>query len=124
MSRGRGWWLVCWGMAFLAVGVPYWSIAYGSVNLPDALYAPGLAAVFGAAALLRMFAGAGFARAWLACAAIVPAAVAARIVVETARDPTSHNLWPFEIVIAAALGLAVALAGAVVGGLLRHAVAR
>jgi len=34
-------------------------------------------------------------------AAAVPAAVilfvVLRIVVDTARDPTSHNLWPFEI---------------------------
>jgi len=30
----------------------------------------------------------------------------ARIVIDTRRDPTSHNLWPFEIV----LGTAVALA--------------
>jgi hypothetical protein len=36
-------------------------------------------------------------------AALVPVAVLAfvalRIVVDTARDPTSHNLWPFEIII-------------------------
>jgi hypothetical protein len=35
-------------------------------------------------------------------AALVPVAVlgfvALRIVVDTARDPTSHNLWPFEII--------------------------
>lgn len=35
-------------------------------------------------------------------AALVPVAVLAfvalRIVVDTARDPTSHNLWPFEII--------------------------
>jgi hypothetical protein len=51
-------------------------------------------------------------------AAMVPAAVMAfvvlRIVIDTARDPTSHNLWPFEILIwggasAAAIG-ALALA--------------
>lgn len=36
-------------------------------------------------------------------AAVVPGAAMAlvvlRIVIDTARDPTSHNLWPFEIVI-------------------------
>ena len=51
-------------------------------------------------------------------AAMLPAAVMAfvvlRIVIDTARDPTSHNLWPFEILIwggasAAAIG-ALALA--------------
>jgi hypothetical protein len=32
--------------------------------------------------------------------------VAARIIVDTARDPTSHNLWPFEILMAGGGGLA------------------
>ena len=38
---------------------------------------------------------------WRAAAAVpfvVMAFVVLRIVVDTARDPTSHNLWPFEIV--------------------------
>ncbi len=32
--------------------------------------------------------------------------VALRIVVDTRRDPTSHNLWPFEIVFGTAVALA------------------
>ncbi len=49
-------------------------------------------------------------------AAAVPVAVMAfvvgRIVVDTSRDPTSHNLWPLEIIIsgAAGVGLIVVLA--------------
>jgi hypothetical protein len=39
--------------------------------------------------------------------------VAGRIVLDTARDPTSHNLWPFEIVIAGGAGLAFLAALAV-----------
>ena len=43
-------------------------------------------------------------------AAAVPAAVIAfvilRIIIDTARDPTSHNLWPFEILIYGSLSLA------------------
>lgn len=43
-------------------------------------------------------------------AALVPAAVLAfvvlRIAVETARDPTSHNLWPFEVIMFGAGALA------------------
>jgi hypothetical protein len=33
------------------------------------------------------------------------AVVAGRIVVDTARDPTSHNLWPFEVLMAGGAGL-------------------
>ncbi len=43
-------------------------------------------------------------------AAVVPAAVMGfvvlRIVVDTVRDPTSHNLWPFEVLIVGSLSLA------------------
>lgn len=43
-------------------------------------------------------------------AAAVPAAVLGfvvlRIIIDTARDPTSHNLWPFEIVMFGAAALA------------------
>jgi len=38
---------------------------------------------------------------WRLAAALPIAAmtfVALRIVIDTARDPTSHNLWPFEII--------------------------
>jgi hypothetical protein len=44
-------------------------------------------------------------------AAAVPAAVMAlvvlRLLIDTARDPTSHNLWPFEILAFSGLSLAV-----------------
>jgi hypothetical protein len=38
-------------------------------------------------------------------------AVMGRVGVETSRDPTSHNLWPFEVVIAGSIGFAGALLG-------------
>jgi len=44
-------------------------------------------------------------------AAAVPVAILAfvvlRIVIDTARDPTSHNLWPFEIVMFGLLALGI-----------------
>ncbi len=33
--------------------------------------------------------------------------VVLRIIVDTARDPTSHNLWPFEILIFGSVALAI-----------------
>ena len=38
-----------------------------------------------------------------------------RIAVDTAKDPISHNLWPFELIIAAVIGILVSAAGALVG---------
>lgn len=66
---------------------------------------------------LLLLAGVVFASVW-GCArwhgvwrvlALLPLAgvlfVGARIVVDTRRDPTSHNLWPFEVLIAGVIGL-------------------
>ena len=47
-------------------------------------------------------------------------AVLARVAVETAEDPTSHNLWPFEVVIAGGIGFAGALAGVVFARVLQR----
>ena len=64
---------------------------------------------------------AGLARSWKIALLIgsAPAmAVMVRVVVDTMRDPTSHNLWPFELGIALALGVACAACGTMVGRLL------
>jgi NhaP-type Na+/H+ or K+/H+ antiporter len=47
-------------------------------------------------------------------------AVLVRVAVETARDPTSHNLWPFEALIAGSIGFVGALIGVGVVWLLRR----
>jgi hypothetical protein len=41
-------------------------------------------------------------------------AVLGRVFIETGADPTSHNLWPFEVVIAGGVGLLGGLTGVVV----------
>jgi len=99
----------------LCVGVPFWTIPYRQVNLPDALLGPGLVVVAVGALLLCALRLAPFGRALLAAGAAVPAAVFLRIVVEVLRDPTSHNLWPFEMIIAVFVGATAAAAGAVPG---------
>ena len=53
----------------------------------------------------------------LAVGAAVPAPILTRIAVDTAKDPTSHNLWPFEFIIAAVIGVLCSSAGALVGSL-------
>jgi hypothetical protein len=104
--------------SFLAVGLPYWMIPYNELNLPDALMTPGLFAVVFAALLLRAYGGASFWKAASIVGAAVPAAVFARVIWDGAHDPTSHNLWPLEILIALAVGLGCALMGAIAGSLL------
>ena len=67
------------------------------------------------AAAARAFSNARLLAVILAVGAAVPAPILARIAVDTAKDPTSHNLWPFEFIIAAVIGVLRSLAGALVG---------
>jgi peptidoglycan/LPS O-acetylase OafA/YrhL len=104
---------------FFAVGVPYWLVPYNK-SLPAPVIAIGLAALVAAGAILA-FTGTRFPKAFLVPGLAVPAAAMARIVVEVMHDKTSHNLWPFEVVMALGIGIPVALAGALLGRLLAKA---
>ena len=118
MTRSSpAWLLIAFLVALIGVGFRYWQIPYPQVSLPDSLYGPGLVAVGVVAVMARAFGLARFWKVWLVIAASVPLAVLVRVIVETGRDPTSHDLWPFEIAVAAGLGLAGALAGTLLGSL-------
>lgn len=108
----------------LAIGVPYFSTAYAQVNLPNALWGWGLLLVFVAAAGIRITDNAGFLATAATLASVAPVVVMARVVRDTALDPTSHNLWPFELVIAGAVGVFVALVGTIAGSVVRVALNR
>ncbi len=119
MTRSSPIWLVVgFAIALLGVGFKYWQLPYAAAQLPAALYGPGLVAVGVVALLLRAFGVARFWKIWVLVALAVPVAVGLRIGVEVAADPTSHNLFPFELLIALGLGLGAALAGTAVGSLL------
>jgi len=107
---------------FFAVGIPYWLVPYNK-DLPAAVIAIGLAALILVGAVLA-FRGAKLSTAIVVPGLAVPAAAMARVIVEVARDSTSHNLWPFEIVFAVIIGIAGALVGALIGWLLARASGR
>ncbi|HEX7802162.1 MAG TPA: hypothetical protein VF471_05345 [Pseudoxanthomonas sp.] len=118
MTRSSpAWLLIAFLIAFVGVGFRYWQLPYPQVSLPDSLYGPGLVAIAVVALMARAFGLARFWKVWLLIAAAVPAAVLVRIIVDIMADATSHNLWPLEFAIAAALGLACSLAGALLGSL-------
>lgn len=114
----KHWWKPGFTLALFTVGVPYWLIPYGKLNLPGALLGPGLVVVLAAAVLARAYSRKSFLRSVTVMGAAVPAAVLLRVVVEVVQDPTSHNLWPFEVVIAMLVGAAAAVIGALLGSLL------
>lgn len=103
-------------LVFFAAGVPYWHIAYSKVALPDSLYGWQLWLVLALPLILRTSCNAKFAQSLLAVGLALPAVVMTRVLADTAHDPTSHNLWPLEVIIAAAVGLGTALPGALLGG--------
>jgi hypothetical protein len=111
-------------VVFFATGIPYWQIPYSQASLPNSLYGVGLAVVFAGSAAVRLACDASFKRTVYVTGSAVPAMVLTRVVVETFKDPTSHNLWPFEIIIASGVGFSVALAGALLGGLVTWALRR
>jgi len=103
---------------FLVVGVPYWRIPYNKATSASIMVGAILIGVI--ALIARIVVSGRLSRIVLAGAGAVPAAVMARVVVDTMRDPTSHNLWPFEAVIALVVGLAGAVPGALVGSAIRR----
>lgn len=119
MNRTSNRWLIITFLAcFFAVGIPYWQVPYASASLPDTLYEFGLLVVVIASVFLRLSTDLSFWIVVLAIGVSVPDTVYARIAVETWIDPTSHNLWPFEIVIASAVGCACSMTGALTGELI------
>lgn len=109
---------LAFAVAFFCVGLPYWRIPYSEVALPHSLPATGLFAVALTALVLVATRALPYWRAvWLATAA-VPAAVFARVLFEGLRDPTSHNLWPLELIIVTPVGFACALVGTLFGALI------
>ena len=102
-------------LAFLAVGVPYWQIPYDRVALPNSILGYGLLVTFLAVGWLRGVLRVPFLKAFVVIGLAAPAAVMLRVVVEASRDPTSHNLWPLELVLTAGVSLVVAFGGALLG---------
>src|SRR6266478_6596741 len=97
-KAAKYWLAAAFAIGFLAVGLPYWQIPYAKVSLPNTLYGSGF--------LVFCIVG-----------ATVPLAVLARVAVETNKDPTSHNLWPFEFIMATAVGALCSFTGALLGNL-------
>lgn len=109
-------------VALLGVGVGYWPVAYGDIELPTSLPPLGLLILVMVSTVLRVATDTPAWAAWAFPAAAVPAAVMARVTVEVGIDPTSHNLWPFEVVIAAVVGGFLAGVGLGLGELIRRIV--
>jgi len=111
-------------LCFFVIGIPHWLLPYNEVSLPNTMIHAGLLILAGAALALRAGRVASTRKVALVLGAAAPVAVLARVGWDIAADPTSHNLWPFEVVLSLGLGLGVALAGALAGALVGALLAR
>ena len=103
----------------LVCGLPY--LIYGATAPPIAITSVALAVAAVGLALLRPGArwqtGSGVGIGFVVV-------IVVQIIVDYSRDPTSHNLAPFEILIALVLGLPPAILGVLLGRLLTRKVPR
>ncbi|ENO74806.1 hypothetical protein ACFQ4M_13090 [Thauera mechernichensis] len=104
--------------SFFVVGAFYWPIPYAQISLPNAVWGLPLVVVAALAALPRVLSSTRFWPSALIVGASVPAAVLARVIYDTSSNPSSHNLWPFEMILATGPGLLAGVSGALVGGFL------
>lgn len=120
IDRRTAWLASGFAAGLLLTGVPYWLLSYKANIFADPLLLAGLA---GLGVVTAVLAASDIARLgrifWLMLAAF-PAAVAIRVVIEVAQDPTDHNLWPFELIMAAAFSLVAVVPGLLVGVLFRR----
>ena len=100
-AKQWAWLLGGFAACVAVIGWSYWRIPYDRVDLPLPLmrgFNPLMPLLL--ALLARWKGGVRVRWAVPAMALSMPVVVAARIMVDTAADPTSHNLWPFEILMA------------------------
>ena len=110
-----------WGtfsVGFMLVGVPFWLEPYETATVPNSFFGWGVLVVFLVAVFLRLIAQFSFLHSWLIAGAIIPAVTMARTLIEVMVDPTSNNLWPLVLILAAGTGAIVAIAGAGLASLL------
>ena len=111
--------LAGFGLCYLTLGIPYWQLPYNE-DPPSSLSSLGLVLLLGAGVATRLLTPASWFRCTLFVGASIPALVMTRVVIDTASDPTTHNLWPFELAIAAVCGFGPAALGSWIGGLCRR----
>lgn len=121
MIERRTLWLASgFAAALFLTGVPYWRLPYNADFFADGVLLFGLAGLAVVAALLAASGSARLIRIFWVTLAAFPAAVMIRVIIETAKDPTDHNLWPFELIIAAVVSLFAIVPGLLVGAVLRR----
>ena len=121
MAERRTLWLAAgFAAGVLLTGVPYWRLSYNADIFADTALLIGFAGLGVVTAVLAASGVARLGKVFWAMLAAFPTAVMIRVIVDTMKDPTDHNLWPFEIVIAALFSLVAVVPGLLIGALARR----
>ena len=109
------------GLALM--GIPFWTLPYNNQEFPYPGQVLGMIGLAVVTALLAVSGVTSPKRIFWTMLAAFPVAVAIRVAVEVAQDPTDHNLWPFELIYAAVVSLVAVVPGLLVGALVRKVAA-
>jgi hypothetical protein len=114
--------IVVFAVTTAVIAVPYWTADYASIS-DDGIF--GFWLLVAVVLVLGTFLAASLsevplvlpALGMLACA---PIAVMGRVLIDTAADPTSHNLWPFEVVLSSMMSVPAVAVGVVLAWVVRR----
>jgi hypothetical protein len=123
-NLGLVWVLLACAVVVLAAGVPYWRLSYDELNRGHFAVLPGALLLGFLTLVLVLTEVAAVKQIAVTMLLAVPVIVCVSVIKDTAADPTSHNLWPFELVLAALSGAVIVLPAATLGVAGRWAMAR
>ena len=104
----------------LLTGIPYWRLPYNANYFADPFLLLGFVGLGLVTAVLAASGRIGLWEIFGLMLAAFPAAVMIRVAIDIMEDPTDHNLWPFELIIAAVFSLIAVVPGLIVGALARR----
>ena len=121
MSPRHKWpWLIgAFVFCFFVGGAIWWRGSYQDY-LDNRFPWGSLALAAGVALFLSWVIGAGIVASAVAIGSAFPATICARLMLDGMEHPTSHNLWPFEVIMAFGLGMITTFPFAALGALLRR----
>lgn len=121
---GSIWLLLAFAAVVLAAGIPYWRLPYDEINRGHFAILPGALLLGLLTLVLVMIEATPDKRIAVTMLFCVPMIDVVSIIKDTATDPTAHNLWPFELVIAAISGALIVVPAVLLGLVTRWATAR
>jgi hypothetical protein len=118
------WLIIGFAAVVLAAGIPFWRLSYQQANHGDFAILPGALLLGFVTIVLVLAEVAPVKQTAVTMLLCVPAIDIVAIIKDTASDPTSHNLAPFELAIFAISGALVVVPAVLLGLAIRWMVTK